>query len=182
MPTMTTTAFDDLSAERLVACCQVWVETWPDHGDLDPVVRAADIRERCQTAEPALNDHLIHILSDGEAVLAVSRTFRHSVNVAGQAQPVVALASVATRPDQRGHGYGAAVVRQAFAGMRGDEVALYQTKVPDFYRKLGARELVDAVVVNRRDDRQAFWDPHTIIFPASYRWPAGEIDLNGPGW
>ena len=94
---------------------------------------------------------------------------------------MVALASVCSDPKQRGSGYGAHVVTTALHAHDPRIPVLFQTGVPAFYLKLGAREL-QREDGQRRDNRRPFWEPHTMVYPAEASWPAGEIDLNGPGW
>lgn len=100
---------------------------------------------------------------------------------------VLALASVCVPPDCRGRGMGEAVVRAQFARVdRGEfPVALWQTSVPDFYRKLGAR-----VVENRfrnglhpsDPEKSPFWDKFAMVYPVDVFWPDGVVDLKGFGF
>jgi predicted GNAT family N-acyltransferase len=118
---------------------------------------------------------------DGQ-VVAVARSFQRTVRVAGAERVVLGLAGVCTDAAQRGRGYGRLVVEAAFARLTAAcPVCLFQTQVPGFYTGLGAREIV-AEVVNSASDERAFWDPHVMIYPATASWPAGTIDLLGPGW
>ncbi|MEM9881440.1 MAG: GNAT family N-acetyltransferase [Planctomycetota bacterium] len=101
---------------------------------------------------------------------------------------VLGLLDVATRPDDRGRGLGARVVRAAFGPVdRGEWPAcLFQTgDARRFYEKLGAR-VVDNRFVDSTGDTPAggavFEDTHTMIYPADADWPTGEIDTLGPGY
>jgi len=101
---------------------------------------------------------------------------------------VLALARVCTAPEARGRKLGQAVVRAAF-GLVDDGTfpfALFQTGVAvrPFYERLGAVEVQNDFVNSLGDDPAAspFWDKVIMRYPAGPGWPAGEIDVRGPGW
>lgn len=96
---------------------------------------------------------------------------------------VGALAAVCVHPDHRGRGWGEAVVRAAFDFLPeiGVSVALFQTGVPHFYQKLGAC-VINNRFFNGENSQNPFWDTCEMIYPASFAWPDGPIDLNGPGY
>lgn len=123
---------------------------------------------------------------DQGMVLAHALIFKRELLTSHGPLPVGALASVCVHPDYRGYGWGAEVVRAAFSVMPelGVEVTLFQTGVPDFYRKLGAR-LIPNRFFNGQipgDQNNPFWEPHLMIYPAAFPWPEGDIDLNGEGF
>jgi len=101
---------------------------------------------------------------------------------------VLGLLDVATLPETRGRGLGAAVVRAAWGPVDAGRVSacLFETgEARAFYEKLGAR-VIDNPLVNTLAeggvDRQPFADPWAMIYPAEADWPTGEIDLRGPGF
>ena len=65
------------------------------------------------------------------------------------------------------------------------QVSLFQTPVPEFYKKLDCR-LVDNQFVNRRnltDPKANPWrDPNVMIYPAVFDWRSGLVDMNGPDY
>jgi predicted N-acetyltransferase YhbS len=67
---------------------------------------------------------------------------------------VGALAAVCVHPDNRGRGWGAAVVRAAFDFLpeMGASIALFQTGVPRFYEKLSARQIANRFYDGSRTD------------------------------
>ncbi|MFP4052294.1 MAG: GNAT family N-acetyltransferase [Phycisphaerae bacterium] len=134
---------------------------------------------------PARRERYFLLRRHGELV-ATSRLIPRRIRTADGAMDVLGLAGVKTHPDFRKQGLGAAVVRAAFAGVDDGSfpVSLFQTGVPGFYRKLGARE-VDNRFVNRFGQDPAerpWWDKVVMIYPADADWPDGEIDLLGPAW
>jgi predicted N-acetyltransferase YhbS len=96
---------------------------------------------------------------------------------------VGALAAVCVHPGFRGRGWGADVVRAAWKYLPdiGAEASLFQTGVPEFYEKLGAR-LIHNRFVDVSGPTRPFWDKCAMVYPATFAWPDGDIDLNGPGY
>ena len=105
---------------------------------------------------------------------------------------VSGLLDVATHPDARGRGLGAVVVRRVFASVDDGTYpfCLFGTgPARPFYEKLGAC-VVDNPIVNSHaaDDPEAnpFTDTYVMRYPADTAgrtpWPAGVIDLRGPGF
>jgi predicted N-acetyltransferase YhbS len=101
---------------------------------------------------------------------------------------VLGLVHVCTDPDARGHKLGQAVVRAAFDLVDHGpyEHALFQTsnQVRGFYEKLGAGAVTNRIINSRGEDphKNPFWDEVVMRYPAAKHWPAGDIDLRGPGW
>jgi hypothetical protein len=118
------------------------------------------------------------------SALAAPRTIR---TTDGE-MTILALARVCTLPERRGEGLGARVVRAAFQLV--DEgvyaFALFQT-TPDvraFYEKLDACVVTNRFINSRGDDPHAcpFWSEVILRYPRGADWPAGTIDLLGPGY
>ena len=71
------------------------------------------------------------------------------------------------------------------AGQPGLEVVLFQTGVPEFYEKLGARCVSNRFVNSTNSaapEANQWWNEHVMIYPNSFDWPDGTIDLLGPGY
>jgi hypothetical protein len=66
------------------------------------------------------------------------------------------------------------------------DAALFQTKqnVRPFYEKLGCVLVQNRIVNSHGDDPAAnpFWDEVVMRYPSTATWPAGTIDLRGPGY
>lgn len=153
---------------------------WPPEGEA---------RSLLETLAEWKAQHSIHCVIQQEnsgAVLAHSLIFKREIKTSQGILPVGALATVCVHPDYRGYGWGADIVSSAFRVMPelGAEVSLFQTGVPQFYEKLGGR-LVDNRFYNGQtpeDPGNPFWDVYTMIYPGTYPWPDGDIDLNGKGY
>jgi predicted GNAT family N-acyltransferase len=115
---------------------------------------------------------------------ALSRTIRSSE---GELR-VLALARVCTDPAVRGRRLGDLVTRAAFNLVDDGTFpfALFQTSeaVKPFYERFGAVQVDNRFVNSQAEDPSAspFWDKVIMRYPAKPGWPAGEIDLRGPGW
>ncbi len=124
------------------------------------------------------------VIGDREnPVLAHALLFRREIRAPNGVLPIGALATVFVHPDYRGRGWGEAAVRAAFNFLPelGAQVSLFQTGVPHFYEKLGARTVSNRFF-NGENPENPFWDSCEMIYPASFAWPDGAIDLNGPGY
>jgi hypothetical protein len=129
-----------------------------------------------------------YVVLDGPRLIAHALIFLRQMGTSEGTWPMAALARVCSLPEYRGQGLGALVVRAAFepvdAGVfRG---SLFQTTsdVRPFYEKLGAATIDNRIVNSFADDPEAnpFWSPEIMRYPAHAHWPAGTIDLRGPGY
>lgn len=59
---------------------------------------------------------------------------------------------------------------------------MFETAIPAFYERLGARRLAKDLVVNSTGNQVAFEDDFVMVFPETKPWPEGTIDLQGPGY
>lgn len=142
------------------------------------------------TPEDARPERFIALAERQGRVVATAEGFRRTLVTERGELSVLALASVCTLPECRAQGLGQRVVQMVLRLVHEGRfpMALWQTGVPEFYRKLGAIEVSNRFV-NRRHatqpDRDPFWDKHRMIYvPNGSReiWPEGTIDLNGPAY
>lgn len=166
-----------------LACASIWEQVWPSSDGADIEARLARIEE----SSSLTSELRWHLLFDDEEVVAVARTFRHAVTVGtdpkdASAQSIIALASVCTDPSRRGEGLGEAVALEALARASEDVPALFQTGVPEFYEKLGARRIPNAITTSLEGAR-GFHEPAAMIYPADVPWDdEAAIDLRIAGW
>ena len=127
------------------------------------------------------------VIWDGDEAIAHARTFVRTIFVGERSIENLALATVCTAPNRRGEGLGRLVVQAAFATVDDGpcEFSIFQTGVPGFYQKLNCR-LIDNDVVNRKNkeapDESPFHSEFVMVYPADRPWPAGTVDLIGPGY
>jgi GNAT superfamily N-acetyltransferase len=134
---------------------------------------------------PARRSRVFLVRRDG-AVVSMSVLRPRRIKTPDGPMDVMALASVKTHPEYRHRGLGRAVVRAAFAYVDDGTfpLSLFQTGVPEFYRKLNCRVVDNPFVNSLGNDPQIspWWDDEVMIYPAEAVFPQGEIDLLGPGW
>lgn len=174
----------DLTPDQLRGLCALYDRVWPvASGAMEPradAIGAGWVREGREVC----------VVWERAAPIATAMYFRREIMTTNGALGVMALAGVCTAPEFRGRGLGAAVVRAAFAQVDSGSfgVALFQTAVPGFYVKLGARAVGNAFMNSRYQsgDRgsaeRPWWDANVMIYPAAYPWPEGVIDLLGEGY
>ena len=121
-------------------------------------------------------------------VLAHAAVMPRTIGTDAGAVAIGALLLVCSDPHQRGRGLGETVARAAFSLVDEGQYPwiLFQTKekVRPFYEKLGCT-LVENRIVNSRGENpesNPFWDEIVMRYPAQGDWPAGTIDLRGPGY
>lgn len=119
--------------------------------------------------------------------MAYARLFPRVITSLQGPLAVSALAAVCVHPDYRGRSWGAAVVRAAFDFLpeMATQIALFQTGVPQFYEKLGARRITNRFYDGTRADslvRNPWWDDYVMIYPATFPFADGDIDLGGAGY
>lgn len=128
------------------------------------------------------------VVLDGQRVVAHASIFPRVIETSEGEMLVGGLACVCTDPAMRGHGLGEQVVREAFRLVDAGQfdAALFQTKqsVQPFYEKLGAARVDNRIVNSLGEDPEAnpFWDEVVMRYPSAASWPAGTIDLRGPGY
>ena len=140
------------------------------------------------TRSPKIDcDSVRYVIWDGDQAVVHARTFARRILTPEGAIEEMALAGVCVHPNCRGGGLGAMIARSAFERVDNQlfPISLFQTGVPDFYLKLGAR-VIDNRFVNSKNkaapNENPWWDTHVMIYPSSYGWTEGTIDLNGPGY
>ena len=127
------------------------------------------------------------VIWEGDRVIAHANIFAREVHTERGSIRLGALSAVCAHPDYRKQGLGARVVRAAFKLIDNGvfPVSLWMTTVPIFYEKLGAR-IVENTWANSQNTEDPTTDPwpaeQKMIYPASYAWPAGQIDLNGSAY
>ena len=154
---------------------------WPLKGPLEENI-ARCLAEKAPDTD-AMSQVIWHVMREDGVVVAMAKTFRRIVATdGGERFPVLALAGVLANPDFRGRGYGRQVVAMAWARLNPDlPVSFFQTGVPAFYERMGAR-LVSNRIYDSTGADCAFWEPHAMIYPAHAPWSADAIDLLGRGW
>lgn len=164
------------------------VQVWPK-----PQVTAAD-RAAQQLAigrqyrGPANQAPRSFVVVEDGRVVAHAAILPRTVGTSAGDMTIAGLSRVCSDPSQRGRGLGELVTRAAFEVVDGGDFPfmLFQAsaRVRQFYDKLGAVVVENPIVNSLADDptASAFWDDVVMRYPAGRDWPAGPIDLRGPGY
>ncbi len=183
MPSAITLPWTDVDEATRDRCAKLWHRVWPK----EPGGEIAARRARMDAVYPTLDAHQFHLAFDGDELIAVARTFRHTVGVLDGSDDsdldVIALASVCSDPDRRGEGWGDAVTQAAFDRVETEGLpCLYQTPVPAFYERFGSRQIHNEIITSV-SDATPFEEDWIMVHPATAAWPEGStIDLRGSGW
>jgi predicted GNAT family acetyltransferase len=183
MTTVRSYLTSEMTDRELRAVCTLLWKTWSwkDSFTESLVGFKSNIQEHAKNRA----DRLRFVIWDGDQIVSHAAIFAREVHTENGTLRLGALTGVCTHADYRGSRLGSCVVRAAFGLVDQGKypAALWMTTVPEFYKKLGAR-LVDNVWVNSYNIKNPKADPwpdeQKMIYPASYIWPAGQIDLNGP--
>jgi predicted N-acetyltransferase YhbS len=181
----------DLSASVAARGHALMRLVWPPADGAPAALSTTEAEELAQRQRASGAVHFVIQSGEGEEapILAHARLFRRDIEFwpAHKRTAVSCLAAVCVHPEWRGRGWGRAVAQAAFehSPRECDGPVLFQTSVPGFYEKLGAR-----VVANRffnsldEENPQAspFLYDYAMIHPAGWPWPAGDVDLRGPGF
>jgi len=182
----TSAKMNELTREEVGEAVGLWQAVWPQKEfDREKATSESFARWREWKDDSA---RIHRVVIDGR-LAAICRTFGREIRFLGadETMMVLALAGVAADPGQRGLGCGAAVARSAFERVDGGEfpISLFQTGIPEFYAKLGAR-IVDNPFGNSHHESdpnaRPWWDPTVMIYPAEGPWRQGSVDLQGPAY
>ena len=178
MNTVQTVAACEMSPDLCARIFELLELIWPSSEPVDSAARLEFWRTN-STVHCFIDDE------DSSQILAHALIFPREIFTRSGPIRIGALGNVCVDPTHRGRGWGADVARSALNNLprMNAEVSLFQTPVPEFYEKLGCREIDNPIFDGTRADEvkvNPFADKWQMIYPASFDWPKGEIDLNGP--
>jgi predicted N-acetyltransferase YhbS len=170
------------------AVAELLISIWPKPGRTVDTLTDELVNKHRDYAGPEAEYPRLFVIRDGARVIACAQANPRAIGTSAGDMTVLALARVCTDPNVRGQHLGEKVVRAAFDLVDHGPYpfALFQTgdNVRPFYEKLGCVTADNRFVNSLADDPQKnpFWDSAIMRYPAADNWPAGEIDLRGPGW
>ncbi|MBD3421791.1 MAG: GNAT family N-acetyltransferase [Chitinivibrionales bacterium] len=134
-----------------------------------------------------IDDPIHYVAWEDDRAIAHAMTFLRTIITSQGHLPILALRAVCTHPAYRGRNLGRDVVTRAFARIDGSMfvASLFQTNVPVFYKKIGARQVSNAFINSTHPSipqASPWWDPFVMVYPRDTVLPAGCIDLNGGGY
>ncbi len=170
------------------AIAELLVAIWPKPGRTVETF-AGELLAQWKDAHGPEEEHpRSFLIREGGRVIAHSSGYPRTIGTSRGDMTVLALARVCTDPSVRGKRLGEAVVRAAFELVDHGPFpfALFQTStdVRPYYERLGAVAVNNRFINSLAADPtiNPFWAEVPMRYPATADWPAGEIDLRGPGW
>ncbi len=186
--TVETIPLRSISEAKALEIGELLARVW-QKPEKDARFRADQLLDAGRFADPAaLVPPTSCVVYDGPRVVGHAMIQQRNVRIGGAPFAVVALSKVCSDPERRGQGIGPAAARAAFAPIDAGVIsfALFQTShaVRPFYERLGACLVEQRIYNSLAEDPAArpFWDEVVMRYPSTGDWPAGEIDLMGPGY
>lgn len=168
----------DLTAIQLREIFTLKQQVWPKGA---PDINGA-IKRFLDSERPEIERHVL-VIEEG-ALRGYAKFSTRFVTIGSKIVHNMALASVCVDPNYRGAGVGSRMVRNAFGHVDNGtfDCSFFQTGVPGFYEKLGARRVVNRFYNSLNGDENPWWDPYVMLYPASYPLSGEPIDLMGKGY
>ena len=170
---------DDLLLQAIALLASIWPKASLDLTD------AASVQNNVNRARA--RGGTMFVILEGDRLVAHARVSERDMHLPEETVSVGCLAGVCVDAEFRGRNLGRQVVGAAFGLVDSGviPVLLFQTAVPGFYEKMGARQLANTFF-NGTDLRlgleRPWWEAHVMSYPASFIWPDAPIDLNGPAF
>ena len=162
----------------ILECQELLARIWPPKHDRTLEGKIQEYRDADEETE-----YFLGLIDD--RIVAHTKIFPRTITTTEGDLTIMALAAVCVDPELRGGGFGKQIVSKAFEHVDSGAypVSIFQTGVSDFYRKLNCRS-VDNKFTNSQDSegKNPWWDVDIMIYPESYPWPTGTIDMNGYGY
>jgi predicted N-acetyltransferase YhbS len=161
---------------------------WPKPGRTVETYAQSLVSQGAAYNGPAERQPRSFLIREDGRVIAHASVNPRTIGTSQGDLTILALARVCTLPAVRGRKLGDTVVRETFKLVNDGTFpfALFQTTEPvkPFYERFGAVEIDNRFINSLADDPTAspWWDKVIMRYPGNVGWPAGEIDLRGPGW
>ncbi len=127
------------------------------------------------------------IRDENNMIIAHANAHSRDIKIVDETITLLAICGVCVIPEYRKYGLGAKLIKAAFERVDNGTfpLSLFQTSVPGFYEKLGAKQVSNKFVNSLNADAPnaiPWWDPNIMVYPSHYPWSEETIDLLGPGW
>lgn len=171
-----------LSRDEILRIEQLVKATWPD-----PKISSFTDDDLLLDFKQRSSGRTSYLFYEQDMFVGYAETFPRSIETTQGPIDCLALATVCVKNEQRGKGIGAQIVQHIFQCIpSGDtRVCLFQTGVPEFYEKLNCKRIDNQFINSNNEtnpDANPFWDPYVMIYPKSFNWPQGSVDLRGKGF
>lgn len=175
-------SWNTLDTDTRHACAYLWELVWPSTEIADVNTRL----RRMDTRSEGLDNELLHLATDeDDRLVAVARTFEHTIGYGSTERRIMALASVCSNPNRRGEGFGEAVTQAAFQRVDAAGIhSLFQTPVPEFYERFDST-YIDNVITTSKPGAKTFWERYVMVYAGrdDVAWDnTVTIDLRSHAW
>lgn len=153
--------------------------TWPPKEG--SVITMEDDKRKFFGSEP--DERHIIIKSDNK-IAGYAKTFTRGIQIGDKNIHNCALACVCVHENFRNNGFGKLIVQKALSVVDSNqyECSLFQTAVPEFYEKIGAKRILNKCIVSESNSENPWWDPYLIIYPKNFILEEEVIVLMGRGY
>lgn len=153
--------------------------TWPPKEG--PVITMEDDMIKFFGSEP--DERHIFLKSENK-IIGYAKTFTRDIQIGHKNILNCALACVCVDGKFRKNGYGKLIVQKALSAVDSNqyECSLFQTAVPEFYEKVGAKRIYNKCIVSKDNSANPWWDPYVIIYPQKFLLKEEVIVLLGKGY
>lgn len=124
------------------------------------------------------------VLKCNYEISGYARVFLREILIGKEVYRNCALAGVCVNESHRMKGYGHRIVRRAFelVDNKHYDCSVFQTGVPGFYEKLGAKIIYNSCVNSQDGNSNPWWDKFVMIYPSLIETSDQIIDIKGKGY
>ena len=178
METLFTHKTKSLTIQQIKRIVELIESVWPEDKTIEELVEEYDINSE---------DTVIVVWDNGKAI-AHARYFPRIIKAGLIDIKVLCLGGVCVSPNRRKENLGKFISKKAFEVIDKREFSfcLFQTKVPEFYKKIGGTE-INNIFYNSKNinnpHKSPWWDDHIMVYAKDIKgWPICSIDLNGSAY
>ncbi len=169
----------ELSDDQILKIDLLIETIWPEESTAgDNKTKIQSFHKQNKTAE-------VLLIESGDQLIGHTKIYPRTIFAGNKFIEVTALGGVCVLDEFRKYGLGKLMVNEVFKLIDNKEhpVCLFQTTIPGFYKKLGAR-IINNRFFNSKNtiqpQKSPWHDPNIMIYPADTSWPDCDLDLNGP--
>lgn len=172
---------NQLSENDLRSIVYLSREIWPPPEGMI-VTMEGDIAKMINVENRKIEKHFL--LKENEKLIGYAKIFSREIKTDNKKINNMALASVCIKNEYRKKELGKLIVKAAFEFVDNKifECSIFQTQAPQFYEKLGAKQIKNKFINSLNNNENPWWDPYIMLYPKEYEITEKEIDLLGKGY
>jgi len=168
----------ELSNDQILKIDSLIEIIWPEEST------PGDSKSKIQSFHKKNKIAEVLLIESGDQLIGHTKIFPRTLFAESKSLEVIALGGVCVLDEFRKYGLGKLMVKEVFELIDKENypICLFQTTIPKFYEKLGAR-IINNRFFNSKNPVQPqispWHDPYVMIYPADASWPECDLDLNG---